>query len=222
MTDSASTQLVAILEKENWRPRNAVKHGAFSNLTVLPGEDFAAFKKLYEDLQDEFKPSGAMEVDLVLDLAKFLFRKRNLGVYRRAETARKLWAPYLVEHSDPHVVQDLAFKARAGAVMEACSERFGNKEALENNANLVPACEAAISATKKLLDFSEDDIAKAVRDQVADFHLALCGEAITPEGLDHALDVIARLDAMIDRTVKRLMQLKAMKSMAGLGSAAQA
>jgi hypothetical protein len=39
---------------------SAVTHGGFSNLKVLPGEDFEEFKELVKALRDEFKPSGAL------------------------------------------------------------------------------------------------------------------------------------------------------------------
>ena len=43
----------------------ALKHGAYSATTLLPGEDPAEFEKLHQELIAELKPSGALEDDAV-------------------------------------------------------------------------------------------------------------------------------------------------------------
>jgi hypothetical protein len=52
--------------------------------TLLPGEDPAAFKKLHQKLIDELKPVGALEEDIVADIARLIWRKQNLAT---------LWSP---------------------------------------------------------------------------------------------------------------------------------
>ncbi len=42
-------------EKKN---QNAVKHGAFAEALILPGEDIEEFKKLHASLVDEWNPEG--------------------------------------------------------------------------------------------------------------------------------------------------------------------
>lgn len=46
MPDNARDPLTPTVPKVNRRSLNAVKHGAFSTLSVLPGEDFDEFKEL--------------------------------------------------------------------------------------------------------------------------------------------------------------------------------
>jgi hypothetical protein len=72
--------------KERRHP--ALKHGAYSATAVLPGESRAEFEKLHCDLIAEFAPSGALEDDIVMSLAQFIWRKQNLATLRKAERAR--------------------------------------------------------------------------------------------------------------------------------------
>jgi hypothetical protein len=67
----------------------ALKHAAYSAATMLPGEDPAAFEKLHRALIDEFAPVGALEEDLVADMARLTWRKQNLATFRTAELAKE-------------------------------------------------------------------------------------------------------------------------------------
>src|SRR5438876_10524053 len=74
------------------RPTNAWKHGGHSNLGVLPGEDPEEFDRHHQSLIGEFKPSGPTECDIVLSLAKCMWRKSRLGFYAQAAAARLKWS----------------------------------------------------------------------------------------------------------------------------------
>lgn len=67
----------------------ALKHGGYSGLAVLPGEDKAAFEKLHRDLIAELNPKGPLEEDIVVTLARYVWRKQNLKTYRLAQAAKK-------------------------------------------------------------------------------------------------------------------------------------
>jgi hypothetical protein len=64
---------------------SALKHAAYSATSILPGENAAAFAKLLQGLVAEFKPSGAMEEDIVARIAHLLWRRNNLGAFRIAQ-----------------------------------------------------------------------------------------------------------------------------------------
>jgi hypothetical protein len=66
----------------------AVKHGAYSATTVLPGESRAEFEKLYRNLIAEFAPSGVLEDDIVMTIARLVWRKQNLATLHIAERAQ--------------------------------------------------------------------------------------------------------------------------------------
>jgi hypothetical protein len=66
----------------------AVKHGAYSATAVLPGESPAEFEKLHRGLIAEFAPSGVLEDDIVMTMARLVWRKQNLPTLRIAERAQ--------------------------------------------------------------------------------------------------------------------------------------
>jgi hypothetical protein len=65
----------------------AVKHGAYSATAVLPGESPAEFEKLHRGLIAEFAPSGVLEDDIVMTMARLVWRKQNLTTLRIARLA---------------------------------------------------------------------------------------------------------------------------------------
>jgi hypothetical protein len=66
----------------------ALKHAGYSATTLLPGEDAAAFEKLHRALIAEFAPDGALEEDIVADIARLTWRKQNLATFRIAQLAQ--------------------------------------------------------------------------------------------------------------------------------------
>jgi hypothetical protein len=64
---------------------NALKHGIFSNVAVLPGESQAEFNNLLADYCDDFQPVGAFEDDLVEMLVVHRWRLRRLIIAENAE-----------------------------------------------------------------------------------------------------------------------------------------
>jgi hypothetical protein len=80
------------LGKRTRNPPPALKHGGYSGVAVLPGEDKVAFEKLHQDLIAELHPNGPLEEDIVMTIARLLWRKRHLGIYRLAEAAKKCLA----------------------------------------------------------------------------------------------------------------------------------
>jgi hypothetical protein len=70
----------------------AFKHGAYSGLRLLPGEDQAAFEKLRADLIAEFTPVGRLEEDIVETMACLTWRKNNLLTYCLAQYASNRWS----------------------------------------------------------------------------------------------------------------------------------
>jgi hypothetical protein len=61
------------------------KHGGYSVIGVLPGEDASAFQKLHRSLIIELSPQGSLEKMIVAEIARLSWRIDNLGTLRRAE-----------------------------------------------------------------------------------------------------------------------------------------
>jgi hypothetical protein len=66
----------------------ALKHGAYSAMALLPGEDPAEFRKLHERLIAELAPGGALEEGIVATIARLMWRKQNLAIFHLAKYAQ--------------------------------------------------------------------------------------------------------------------------------------
>jgi hypothetical protein len=70
---------------------NSFKHGTFAgNFVTLPDENRDEFELLHQDLVEEWKPTGALEEDTVLTLAQCVWLKRRVEeFYHREATGSK-------------------------------------------------------------------------------------------------------------------------------------
>jgi len=57
---------------------NALVHGLYANDILLPWESPEDFEELFQQLKDEFRPTGRAEVETVLDIALTHWKKRNI------------------------------------------------------------------------------------------------------------------------------------------------
>jgi hypothetical protein len=100
LADPSPISQAAIVPKENHMParvklRSGLKHGGYSATAVLPGENRAEFEKLHRELIAEFCPDGVLELDIVAQIARLVWRKKNLSTYRIAEIARERFKPFI-------------------------------------------------------------------------------------------------------------------------------
>jgi hypothetical protein len=165
----------------------ALKHGGYSATGLLPGEDRAAFEKLHQDLRLEYCPDGLLQEDTVRDIARWTWRKQNLGTFRIAEAARE----------------------RASAIrsemIPSTTPSFGLRPLGEPDpADVKAATEAAEAQARKELG--------------ADYKFVEMGDLATATQMLADLEVEARLNAMIDRLLKRLWMLQASKSLSSTAS----
>ena len=79
---SARVEVGAMATEFKYHP--ALKHGIYSPTAVLPNENPAEFKKLHRSLVAELRPNGAMEHNIVAELARYLWRSKNLATFRYA------------------------------------------------------------------------------------------------------------------------------------------
>src|ERR1700730_828006 len=59
----------------------ALKHGAYSEAALLPGEDPAEFEELHRSLIAEFTPNGRIEEETVATIARLMWRRQNLAKF---------------------------------------------------------------------------------------------------------------------------------------------
>jgi hypothetical protein len=60
---------------------NSLKHGLTAKTVVLPGENKAEFDRLHEQLMEEHAPAGALETELVAEIAACLWRLQRARRY---------------------------------------------------------------------------------------------------------------------------------------------
>jgi hypothetical protein len=211
----------------------AVKHGAFAKTAILPGEDPREFEELHSALIEEWAPVGPTEEDAVLSIAKGVWRKRRLQkflhaeieicrfdrehpLYDEAEGLRNLLnimeaAPILDLLEAPDLLASDLFESVIRLVIESAPshvavilERMCPREQFKSASDWLAVLR---QVTSSLLRGLED------RGEEPDVLLDRSAKVHTPDVVNHELAVDERIDAMIDRAVKRLVQTKAMKQM---------
>ena len=129
----------------------------------MTGENGALFSQHHANLVAEFSPNGAMEEEVVLDVARLTWRKKNLPVYRQTTMM-------LRDIRDPGSQLGSAYPVQ-----------------LPTSPNFATYIEV--------------------------WGLARAMMPLTLEALGEDLQFEERLDAMIDRCIKRLLMLRGVKSL---------
>ena len=172
--------------RQTRRIPSALKHGAYAASGLLPGENLREFYKLHDELIDEFAPNGALEDDIVLEITRHTWRKQHLATFRKANVARDLRNAIKQEKLS---VAGLSSKPDKWA-----------SETSSGDAEKAGKIERAAEAT--------------ARDELgADYELIEIGEIATLDYSVKELAVEDRLNAMIDRSLKRLLFVRGFKSL---------
>jgi len=160
----------------------AVKHGAYSATAVLPGESRAEFEKLHRGLIDELAPSGVLEDDIVLTIARLVWRKQNLATLRIAERAQSRRNDILREKMDD--LEPARFISKEARAKDREEERQAERDA--------------------------DNDAQEELGQIYEF--VEIGSGATFGGLTREIEIQERLDASIARCLKQLLMVRGVKS----------
>jgi hypothetical protein len=161
----------------------ALKHGAYAKATLLPGEDPDEFKKLHEGLIAEFRPNGRMEEETIASIARLMWRRQNLPHFEIAQLS-----------------QYMADVIRKVVSLEPITDKE-DKEFLGKVGGLIephlyPQMRKWVRPGRELEDGEVHELLKVA---------AL-------NRLMKELDVEERLDAMIERLIKRLLFVRGLKS----------
>jgi len=173
----------------------ALKHGGYSATGLLPGEDPTAFEKLHQDLILELLPEGPLEDDTVASIARLLWRKQNLETVRIAESARKRHSAICLEKIPP-----------------TTPPRPPPFTSFESLRNWEPPSPAEVEAGEEAAE------AQARKELGDNYQFVEMGDVATRSQMLEDFEVEDRLDAIIDRLLKRLWQLKASKSLSSTAS----
>jgi hypothetical protein len=162
----------------------ALKHAGYSTTGVLPGENAAEYEKLHREVIVEFAPDGALDKDTVASIARVLWRKQNLKTFRIAELARRRCDQIKYEKI-PEDKPDFSFLM------------------LGPHKEVDPAARAAA------LQAADDQARKELGET---YGLVEVGEIATIESLMKDLEILDRLDATLNKLVKRFLMLRGIKS----------
>ena len=205
----------------NRKRRNALKHGAFGDMTIYTGEEPQEFKDLRCDLRQEWMPVGATEEDAVLTIAKGIWRKRRKQKFLLSKMDKAS-----LDHNHPGFDPRLALWIVVGTIqlspddfksaVTALASHDANhllgkfrREDFESTSAFVQAVQKEII---EVLIPRHERFGKPPLELELDRSVAI----LSPDDFMHEILVDERIDGMIDRAIKRLVQTKTFKQMLGL------
>jgi hypothetical protein len=211
------------MSNDRSRRPNAYQHGIFCRTTIVPGEDPEEFEALYSALIQEWAPAGETEEDAVLSIAKAIWRKRRAQKFIQIQVTINSTNP---GHPTYDEYESLA--AVANTLRATPSINFGDYASRCLEADKVKNLIDKFPRTRYK---SDQDWANSVIKEIETIlmpkvnfradpayeygKLLRSSGTFTDNFFDKELRLDERLDIMIDRAVKRLLQIKAMKQMFG-------
>jgi hypothetical protein len=206
--------------KQNENRPNALKHGAFAQ-AILPGEDAREFEELHSALVEEWAPIGPTEEDAVLSIARGVWRKRRLQRFLEAAANEGRANPDHPIYDEAETLRVIAYAMRTKPeIYEYLAEdRALEPLSLFTADHLRQKCSRRnFESTAAWLQAVRREIFSVLLPQLdplpcVEASLAQSFKFLTPDLFKTELAVEERIDAMIDRATKRLIQTKAMKQM---------
>jgi len=218
------------MSNQNPKRPNAQKHGVFAATTILPGEDPREFAELHSALIEEWMPDGASEEDAVLTMAKGHWRKRRVQKFIEVQSMKNTidvshpsYDPVLGLRGFVGIMEtnpEIAFEQYASRCLRADKIRYlTNKFPRVTFDSTAKWAEAVINEIKTVLLPEVESPDPLVETFSA---LVLSAATLTWDAFKQELALDERLDAMIDRAFKRLIQIKTMKQMLAQSSTVSA
>jgi hypothetical protein len=196
---------------------NAIKHGAYSNLGLLPGEDLDEYNEHHRQIRLEWQPAGLSGETIVTHMGNLLWREQNLPVYQLYARIAKKWHPVLAGANEPDFSLDDALLRFAKqnlfqllAHLELANDRADAKQKLDQGVAEFN------SLAKEVLQKEGVDTDEILTQAMAELLLALASEGFTAEQLMRDIEVRDRLHASYARSLKLLFETKGWKAVAGL------
>ena len=162
---------------------NALKHGAFSEVLILPGEDPEAFEKLKQRLFAEFNVSGCSEELTMISIAKTMWQLQRLRVYEHVQFLRAQGS------SSPY----------PGGLKNPVNEIIRNFRA--KHGLIAPDDSSAKAPTEEI----------PPKEKTTDELLLQLGDFVSLGHMDKELEVENKIMAKLDRLFRRFFQIKTMK-----------
>ncbi len=198
---------------------NALKHGAFAATAIIPGEDRREFDELHSEVISEWSPQGATEEDAVLSIAKAIWRKRRAQKFLEVRLAMNCVDPrHPSYHEELGLLRfaaamkcepETAFEEYARCCLRSERIKFLNDKF--PRANYKSVAEWAAAITDEIYSVLVPQLRSGNReiDQIPE--LMRSAVSMWGDEFRYELTLDERLDALIDRAIKRLIQIKTMK-----------
>jgi len=193
---------------------NALSHGAFAATAILPGEDPQEFAMLYLDLIEEWSPDGPSECDAVHSLAVNMWRKARIQKFIQAKAEGCSYDPDHQCFNETRALHEFYYSVKdAPEQFEKLLHVLALSHADHLRQKCPPAdCESTVAWQKALKKEILMLVATCLTPPVQ-FLLDGSAKIVPPDAFAHEIALEERIEAMIDRSFKRLIQLKAMKQM---------
>jgi hypothetical protein len=210
------------MTKSKWKHPNAQKHAVFSKFFIIGGEDRRKFQKLVDEIAEEWQPEGTSEHDATFEIAKGIWLKRRFQLFLMVKATRNAANP---DH--PSYDERLGLAAFLTYAKTSPDDPFSHgshflrKEQLRSLMDAYPKTNFKsetewFAAIEKAITSSLFPIYDAVYSDVETYHALMKSAATFSDDLfDRAIALDERLNAIIDRATKRLIQLKTMKQALG-------
>ena len=193
------------------KKRNALKHGVYSRDIMLPGESFRGYDALAAELDEEWAPEGPTERSLVERLVGLYWRKQRLDRYERLKLKQRVdqIRDYNEVSRDRQNLKNWGMKLGQAESIEAVEEILSQlspyyveliTEAVPREAQDAAAWGPAIGAY--FSDFELNDQLEGPAQFIA---------IVNPDLIENDMARSDRVYEAIDRTIKRLMQVKTAK-----------
>ena len=194
------------------KKQNALKHGVYSRDIMLPGESFRGYDALVAELNEEWAPEGPTECSLVERLVGLYWRKQRLDRYENAKLKQRVEEIHKKNEANRHRqnLKDLAPEFNDAKSVKAVKKILSRISPFYNEmiTDAVPCAESqdttpwgpAIGAY--LSTFVPKDQLEGPAKFIA---------ILDPDLIEINMARSDRIDEAIDRTIKRLMQVKTAK-----------
>lgn len=195
----------------------ALKHGGYSTLALLPGEDAEHFRDHVQQVFGEYRPAGPTEENLVHQIAILSWRAKNLDCFARAEKAKNDYARLLQydERYKPEAAVMLngldAWKEAAEYLNVRASEKY-RREKMDSDNALKKFAPLAVDVARAL----NFDIEAEAKKAETDIELARMSNDLTVDAMMKEIRIRDDLNASLLRLVKQLMIIKGSKQVIGL------
>jgi len=212
------------MRNQKSKHHNAYKHGAFSRYAIVPGEDEKEFEALYSALVQEWMPVGATEEDAVLSLAEAIWRKHRAQRFLEIQLTKNFCNPNHPSYDEYFALSifagvlrfqpEVAFEKYASRALKPEMDTFlRQKFPRDEFASKSEWAQAVVSEIETVLLPEREPPQDPIGARLAG--LLLSAATFTDEFVNQQLKLVERLETMIDRAVKRLVQIKVMKQMLG-------